>query len=137
MSAGIIYNNTTGLTATAVGNSGEFLQSNGAGSAPTFAAINLTQISLTPVSTTPYVALTTDVYLSVNTGTAKTIQLPNAPSSGRYFVIKDLSGTANTNNITVTTVGGAVLIDGSTSYTINLAYGSAQFIFNGTSYEVF
>lgn len=39
MSAGIIYNNTAGLTATAVGNSGEFLQSNGAGSAPTFAAI--------------------------------------------------------------------------------------------------
>ena len=137
MSAGILFNNTVAVTATAAGNSGEFLSSNGAGSAPTFAAINLTVIALTAVSTTPYVALTTDIYLSVATGVARTIQLPNAPSTGRYFAVKDVTGTANTNNITVTTVGGIVTIDGSTSFVINQAYGSSQFIFNGTSYEAF
>jgi hypothetical protein len=51
--------------------------------------------------------------------------------------LKDRLGLSNTNNITVTTVGGAVLLDGATTFVINLAYGSNQFIFNGTSYEVF
>lgn len=86
----------------------------------------------------PYNALITDLFISCDlTGGAITIRLPNAPAVGEYWIIKDRLGLANTNNITVTTVGGAVNIDGATSYVINLAFGSAQFIFNGTSYEVF
>jgi len=89
-------------------------------------------------STTPYVALSSDYYISVNsTGAIKTVQLPNAPTTNRVFVIKDFAGTAAAFNITVTTVGGVVLIDGAATYVLTTNYQSIQLIFNGTSYEVF
>lgn len=86
----------------------------------------------------PYTALSTDYYISadVTAGTV-TIRLPNAPTTGRTFIIKDKVGLAATNNVTVTTVGGAVTIDGSTSFVMNTAYEAISVIFNGTSYEVF
>lgn len=86
----------------------------------------------------PYSAVATDYFISVNSGTgAHTILLPNAPPTGKSFVIKDRTGNAAVNNITVTTVGGAVNIDGSTSFTINSDFGAISLVFNGTSYEVF
>jgi trimeric autotransporter adhesin len=85
----------------------------------------------------PYSALTTDYYISVNTsGGAITVKLPNAPTTGRVFVIKDNSGNANANNLSITTVGGSVTIDGATTYTISQNYGSITVVFNATSYEV-
>jgi hypothetical protein len=85
-----------------------------------------------------YVALVSNLFISCDvSGGAITIQLPNAPTTGEYWIIKDRLGLANTNNITVRTVSGAVNLDGATTYIINLAFGAAQFIFNGTSYEVF
>lgn len=110
---------------------------NAAGSITIDAVSGSQVVNLTPVSTTPYVASATDYFLSVDTSVAITIQMPNAPSTGRVFVIKDATNNASVNNITVTTVGGVVLIDGSASYVMNQNYGSASFIFNGTSYEVF
>jgi len=91
----------------------------------------------TNVSTTPYVVLDTDYYLSVNTAAPITIQLPDTTSINRLFVIKDRSGTANTNNITVTTVSGIALIDGAAIYTMNSTYQSVSLVFNGTNYEIF
>ena len=86
----------------------------------------------------PYTALSTDYYISADvTAGVISIRLPNAPSSGRVFIVKDKVGLAGTSNITVTTVGGAVTIDGATTYVMNTAYESAEFIFNGTSYEIF
>lgn len=86
----------------------------------------------------PYTALVSNLFISCDvTGGVITIELPNAPTLGKYWIVKDRLGLSNTNNITVTTVGGAVLLDGATTFVINLAYGSNQFIFNGTSYEVF
>jgi len=100
--------------------------------------INGGAFAYTNVTTSPYVVLTTDDYLSVNTSTiAITIQLPNAPSIGRVFIIKDRTGNAATHNITVTTVGGAVNIDGATTFVMNTAFESIEVIFNGTAYEVF
>ena len=52
------------------------------------------------------------------------------------FVVKDRGGNSSVNNITITTVGGSVLIDGATTYLIDLNYESASLVFNGTSYEV-
>lgn len=120
-----------------VGTAGQVLTSNGAGALPTWQAVLVQPVPITPVSTTPYVVLSTDFYLSVDTSVARTIELPNAPVTGRVFVIKDSSGTATSNNISVTTVGGSVTIDAVTTYTMNQNYGSMQVIFNGTSYEVF
>lgn len=86
----------------------------------------------------PYVVLATDYYLGVDVSAGVvTIQLPNAPSTGRVFVVKDKAGDAATNNITVTTVGGVDLIDGFTTFTMNNNYQAAQFIWNGSSYEIF
>lgn len=91
----------------------------------------------TNVSTTPYVVLASDQYISVNTGVAITINMPNTTTTGRIVRVKDRTGTASSNNITVTTPGGTVTFDGSTSYVININYGEAAFIFGGTNYEVF
>lgn len=86
----------------------------------------------------PYTALADDYYFScdVSSGTL-TIDLPDSPTTGRVFVVKDAQGNAATNNITVTTTGGAVTIDVSTTYVLATNYQATQFIFNGTSYEVF
>lgn len=92
----------------------------------------------TAVATTPYVVVATDYYISVSTtGGARTIQLPNAPTQYRLFVVKDRTGNAAANNISITTVGGAVLIDGVTTYTLNQSYEAVDILFNGTSYEIF
>ncbi len=97
-------------------------------------------VSVTALDNTdsPYVVLTSDYYLScdVSAGTLQ-INLPNAPTTGSIWIVKDSGGDASSNNITVTTVGGVVTIDGSTTFVMNTAYEAANFIFNGTSYEVF
>lgn len=135
---GTVYYDGTRLVTTATGTSGQVLTSNGAGVAPTYQTFSVLPVAYTNVNTTPYVVLATDYYLSVDcSGGAITVQLPNAPTSDRIFVIKDRTGSAATHNITVTTVGGVVTIDGSTSFVMNTAYESIQLIFNGTSYEVY
>jgi len=92
----------------------------------------------TNVNSTPYVVLTTDLYLSVDSsGGAITVQLPNAATSGKVYIVKDRTGSAATNNITVTTVGGAVNIDGATTFVMNTAYESINVIGNGSTYEIF
>jgi hypothetical protein len=95
-------------------------------------------LNVTFVSTTPYVALTTDEWLAVNvTSIPITIQLPNTAPTGYIYYVKDYLGNAATNNITVTTVGGVVLLDGATSFIINSNYQEESFLFDGTSWEVF
>ena len=37
----------------------------------------------------------------VDTTVARTLTLPSSPSTNDYFVVKDKSGSANTNNITI------------------------------------
>jgi hypothetical protein len=92
----------------------------------------------TNVNTTPYVVLPADQFLGVDcSGGVITVQLPNAPSTGRIFVVKDRTGSAGTNTITVTTVGGAVNIDGATSRLMILNYESLSLLFDGTTYQVF
>lgn len=89
-------------------------------------------------STTPYVVAATDYYVSMDaSGGAKQVNLPNAPTTNRMFVIKDQKGNAGTNNITVTTVGGIVNIDGATTFVMNTNRQAISLVFNGTSYEIF
>lgn len=110
---------------------------NGAGTI-TIASTGTTTLTYTNVTTTPYVVLSTDEYLSVDTSAlAITIQLPNAATLGRSYVIKDRTGAAATRNITVTTVGGAVNIDGATTFVINTNFQSINIIGNGSTYEVY
>lgn len=112
---------------------------NGAGSIE-IAANAGGDMTVTPLDDTdsPYTVLGTDEYLSCDvSGGTLTIELENAPSTGRVVKIKDAGGDAATNNISVTTAGGVVTIDGSTTYTMNTNYQAISVLFNGTSYEVF
>lgn len=106
----------------------------------TISTTGTTTLTVTTVNNaaSPYTVLSTDEFLAVNTsGGAVTIRLPNAPATGRVYYIKDSNGTAAASNITVTTVGGAVNIDGATSFVMNTAYESISVIFDGSAYEVF
>jgi hypothetical protein len=110
---------------------------NGAGSI-TIASSGTTRLTYTAVSTTPYVVLITDEFLGVDSTAAPiTIELPNAPATGTVWIIKDVSGTSGTNNITVTTVGGVVLVDAAATFVMNTAYESINVLFNGTKYLVY
>lgn len=101
------------------------------------ATSNLTITSVN-FAASPYTVLTTDQFLAVNsTGGAITIRLPNAPATGRVIYIKDVLGTANTNSITLTTVGGSVTIDGATTFVMNTQYESVSVVFTGSSYSIF
>lgn len=99
-------------------------------------AINYTNVNH---AASPYTVLATDQYISVDTSAgAVTLLFPNAPTAKRQWVIKDRLGNAGANNITITTVGGAVTIDGVTSYLINNNYGAVQMLANATtSYEIY
>ena len=84
----------------------------------------------------PYDVLTSDYIIRVDTSAARTIRLPDAPATNSTWVIKDDVGTAGTNNISLTTVGGAVTIDGATTQTMNSNWQSLTVFFNGTSYRI-
>lgn len=74
----------------------------------------------------------TFVFLRVDTTASRTITLPlaNSVSSGRIYIIKDISGQAYTNPITVN-VSGADTIDGQSSIVVNSDFGSAMIVSNG------
>lgn len=103
------------------------------GSTPTILVLKYTY-----VDTTPYVVVATDAFLGVDSfGGAITIELPDAPATGRVFIIKDINGVAATDNIIVTTVSGTVDIDAATSFVMNTGFEAIQLLFNGTEYLVF
>jgi hypothetical protein len=106
----------------------------------TVASTGATTLAVTSIDVgdSPYTVLAADSYLSVDGVLGPiTIRLPNSPAVGRVYYIKDSQGTASGNNITVTTVGGAVNIDGATSFVMNTNYESINVVFTGTAYEVF
>ncbi len=99
----------------------------GGGVTPGQVFLNVTLITF---ADNQYTVSSTDSFIGVNTsGGAIVILLPDSPTVGRTFIIKDDSGNAATNNITVSTVSGLDGIDGATSFTMNTAYQSAQFIY--------
>lgn len=105
----------------------------------TLASSGTTTLTVTSVNNaaSPYTVLTTDQFLACQTSTGViTILLPNAPATGRTYIIKDSNGAAATSNITITTVSGAINIDGSTSVTIVSNYGSLNVIWDGSAYEI-
>lgn len=95
-------------------------------------------LAYTDVNSSPYVVLATDEFISVDcSGGPITLQFPNTPVLGQVFYVKDRTGNANVNNISVTSVGGATLFDGVTTYTMNTQYSAINIIGNGSSYEIF
>lgn len=77
----------------------------------------------TTIVSTPYVPLADDSFILVSFAGAVTINLPSAASrSGYPLVIKDISGAAGTNNITINR-DGTDTIEGATSIAINTDWG--------------
>lgn len=95
-------------------------------------------ITLTTPVSYPYTVLDTDYMVLVDSsGGARTINLPNTTTTGKVFIIKDNTGNGLANNITITTPGGVVTIDGSTTFVLNGAWESADIVWTGTNYRVF
>lgn len=111
---------------------------NGAGTISIAASTGSPVLSYIESSTTPFVVLATHNVIGIDcSGAIKTVHLPNAPTNtGNSWTIKDYTGNAAANNITVTTPGGAVLIDGAATYTMNVAYSSITVVWSGTAYRV-
>ncbi len=80
--------------------------------------------------------LTTDEIIAVGTTSgAIAVYLPASPIEGAVYTIKDASGNATTNNITVDTTDSTT-IDGWSSFVISTVYGSLTLVFNGTQWSI-
>jgi len=92
-----------------------------------------------PYTATPasYQVLATDYTIGVtSTAAARTITMPNSGiAQGQSWVIKDESGGAATNNITIS--GNGFNIDGAATFVISTNYGSVDIYWNGSAYFIF
>jgi hypothetical protein len=99
------------------------------------ASISSSTNTVTTVTTTPYAVLGTDQLIDVNVAGPAVVTLPAAPgTAGRSITIKDTSGAAATNNITVN--GNGHNVDGSATYTIGTNYGFVTIEWTGTIWAV-
>jgi hypothetical protein len=88
----------------------------------------------TLVTTTPYIVAPTDEVVLVNVAGPASVVLPTIPAGkNTAFYVKDASGLALANPITITAVGGA-LINGIGFALINGNYSHVQFVWDGTSW---
>ncbi|MCH7843503.1 MAG: hypothetical protein IID01_12150 [Chloroflexi bacterium] len=88
-------------------------------------------VSITGAAYTPKAG---DQIIGVNRAGIVTITLPTAQlRSGRVYTIKDESGSASSNNITIATEG-AETIDGSATDTISEDYGAKAYYSDGSNW---
>ena len=88
----------------------------------------------TSVTAATYTAKAGDRVLGVNRAGTVTITLPTAEvRAGRIFTVKDESGAAATNSITIATEGSET-IDGSATDTISNNYGSKIYYSDGSNW---
>lgn len=83
------------------------------------------------VTDSPYTPGTDEYFLATDEGVE--IVLPITPDTGRTYIVKDFSGNAEINNITVSSAPDT--IDGETSKVINVNFGSLTFVFNSIEWS--
>ena len=91
------------------------------------------------ITASPTAALTSRAMLAVTTSSIPiTINLPTPGSviSGLVYVVKDVTGQANTNNITLQVTGGAN-INGSATFVISQSYGAVTLFCDTTQWYTF
>jgi hypothetical protein len=119
-----------------VGTNGQVLTANSA---------NTSGLGWTTISTVPYTSSSVSSNITAvafynyfaDTSAARTITLPSSPNLGDEIRVVDATGSAATNNITVTPAGttGYNYIQGSNqSLIVNVNYGVATLLFTGTTY---
>jgi hypothetical protein len=85
-----------------------------------------------------YTSLPTDSLILVNTasiGTSSTVTLSNPTTVPYRVTVKDSAGAASTYPITINTLGGGAAIDGGSSASIKLNYGSIDLVWNGSGWS--
>tara|TARA_R100000808_G_C2155313_1_gene167460 strand:- start:2811 stop:3224 length:414 start_codon:yes stop_codon:yes gene_type:complete len=84
-----------------------------------------------------YNIVSTDYMIAVNTSQgAYSVTLPSASTNaGRMIIIKDETGNANTNNITINR-SGTDMIDGNTNFVLNTPKSAVVFCCTGTTWLV-
>lgn len=93
--------------------------------------------NIVPVTTPtsyPYLVQPSDSFIVVNTSSARTINLMHPAQAGFKVIIKDGTGMANANAITIQ--GNGSTIDSASEYVIADTYGSVVLIFNGTEWNI-
>ena len=72
-------------------------------------------------------------YLANTSGAPFTVTLP-APSSGAYILIKDVGGTFQTNNLTISPHASEQIEGLAASYLAQTNYGSYTLVTDGTNW---
>lgn len=85
-------------------------------------------------TTTPQNLQATDAILAMNVGSASSAVLP-AGVKNQFYGIFDVSGAADTNNITVSTTGGQT-IAGAATYVIRQKYAGILLQFDGVRWNI-
>tara|TARA_B000000532_G_C18795833_1_gene374740 strand:+ start:203 stop:586 length:384 start_codon:yes stop_codon:yes gene_type:complete len=94
--------------------------------------VNRANINYRKITSVTATLLVDDLFIDVNVANAVTLTLPPSPPIGTNYIIKDSSGSAGTNNITVSANTGNT-IQGSASTSITTDFGSVQIIYDGTN----
>lgn len=79
-----------------------------------------------------YTVLATDEIVGATSSAARAITLNSSPSTGQVVTIKDITGSAASNNITITPAAGNV--DGAGTKVIASNYGSVTLWYSGTAW---
>lgn len=79
-------------------------------------------------------AVSGTTYLT-NTSAARTITLP-AAAANAYFIVKDVTGTASTNNITIARAASESIEGVAANYVISSNWSSTTFLSDGTNWFV-
>lgn len=95
--------------------------------------VNNSLMPQTYVNVSSNVTLTDKAVHFVNTSSARSLTLP-AVATTLCLVVKDITGSAASNNITITPASGT--IDGSATYLIDWNYGAVTVVSDGTNYYV-
>ena len=90
------------------------------------------RLSITPISsvTPAYTASILDYIIAVSASVGDGVTLPSGAQIGKSYIIKDVSGSATTDNIIISGTGGE-LIDGQLGETIAIDYGAIQVVYFG------
>lgn len=88
------------------------------------------------VAGTSYAATSQGIYLITPSAPfAFTLPSPSNVTSGAFVIVKDQTGVALTDPITISPTSGN--IEGSATVVINTAYGEEWFCWNGSSWSIF
>ena len=114
-----------------------FAAPNGSSGAPTFRTLVFNDLPVMyPIvaKSAGFTAANNNTYF-VSTGSAMNIQLP-APSANLTFLVKDVTGTAHVNPMTLVRAGSEKIENVAASYVLNASYGAWTILSDGTDWFI-